>query len=136
MIGYIKKTGSFQDIVELTYSYENIKFYIGEEFIERYLTKEFERKNIISFINSKGEELNLEPNIFVVDYENEIHCSEVIRGNILFLKKENNNYIDLTNDDIKFIKDYISTVLMSDQEKSMIGLFDYDAKFVGMKYNK
>jgi hypothetical protein len=129
MLCYIKKTG--QEMHEIDINDSDYNLYLGEGFEKFYINDDFKNKNIFTYYNPHAKELNLEPNIFVVNNKDEYPCTKVLSGNVLFSKDCN-----LTDDEIKFIEDYINYANMNDKEKAMIGLYDYDPKMVGFKFNK
>ena len=73
--------------------------------------------------------------IFVVNKANEIPCQRILFGNVLFFKKVNDKFIDLTDDDVSFIKSYIDLCDMTENQKAMAGLFEYSPEEVGYKFN-
>ena len=52
-----------------------------------------------------------------------------------FFKKVNDKFIDLTDDDVSFIKSYIDLCDMTENQKAMAGLFEYRPEEVGYKFN-
>ncbi len=132
----IKRTGNnmFQDNIEPTFN--NFKLFLGDLFEEIYINKDFETRNICVLSNPKNFESGLEPNLFVLNYDSKDIVTKILFGNTVFIKKENNEYVSLTDDDIDFLTEYINKANMSENEKFMASLLEYSPKEVGYKFLK
>jgi len=135
VLAVIKKTGSKEYSSQIEPIKNSFISFLGTKFEPIVMNNEFSKRNIVVLSNPLSFESGLEPNIFVVNEDNPIPCERILFGNVLFLKNENNTYIDLTEDDISFIHSYIDKCDMSEDEKAMAGLFEYDPKEVGYKFN-
>lgn len=132
----IKRTGNnpFENNIEPTF--DSFKMFLGDLFEEIYINKEFEDKNINVLSNPKNFESGLEPNLFVLNYDSKEIVTKILFGNTVFVKKLNNEYISLTDDDVTFILEYIEKANMSENEKFMASLLEYSPKEVGYKFLK
>lgn len=132
----IKKTGydAYRDNLETT---DEIKtLYLGPKYEAIHINNDFDTHNILVVSNPLGYESGLEPNIFVYDTEADIKVTRCLFGNVIFYKYINNEYFDLTDDDINFILDYINKYNMTEKDKAMAGLFQYDPKDIALRFNK
>lgn len=132
----IKKTGydAYTDNLETT---DEIKtLYLGPKYEAIHINNDFDEHNILVVSNPLGYESGLEPNIFVYDSEANIKVTRCLFGNVIFYKYINNEYFDLTDDDINFIFDYINKYNMTEKDKAMAGLFQYDPKDIALRFNK
>ncbi len=132
----IKKTGydAYTDNLETT---DEIKtLYLGPKYEAIHINNDFDEHNILVVSNPLGYESGLEPNIFVYDSEANIKVTKCLFGNVIFYKYINNEYFDLTDDDINFIFDYINKYNMTEKDKAMAGLFQYDPKDIALRFNK
>ncbi len=132
----IKKTGydAYTDNLETT---DEIKtLYLGPKYEAIHINKDFDTHNILVVSNPLGYESGLEPNIFVYDSEANIKVTRCLFGNVIFYKYINNEYYDLNDEDINFIFDYINKYNMTEKDKAMAGLFQYDPKDIALRFNK
>lgn len=135
VLAIIKKTGSREYADKIDTTKDVMVSYLGQTYEEIEMNDEFVKRNIIVISNPLSFETGLEPNLFVINNNNEIPCQRILFGNVLFYKRVNGTYEDLTLDDQNFIKSYIDLANLSEDEKSMAGLFEYSAEEVGYKFN-
>ena len=132
----IKKTG-YDAYVDNLDSTDDIKtLYLGPKYEAIHINNNFDEHNILVISNPLGFESGLEPNIFVYDNKKDIPVTRCLFGNVIFYKYENNSYSDLTDEDIEFIFNYINTYNMTEKDKAMAGLFQYNPKDIALRFNK
>ena len=132
----IKKTGypAYVDTFDAT---DEIKtLYLGPLYESITIDHTFIDRSIQVISNPQGYESGLEPNIFVYSLDQEIPVTRCLFGNVLFYKYVDDKYIDLTDEDIEFIMDYINKYNMTEKDKAMAGLFQYDPKDIALRFNK
>ncbi len=132
----IKKTGYDAYTNNLKTTDEIKTLYLGPKYEAIHINNDFDEHNILVVSNPLGYESGLEPNIFVYDTEANTKVTRCLFGNVIFYKYINNEYFDLTDDDINFIFDYINKYNMTEKDKAMAGLFQYDPKDIALRFNK
>ena len=135
VLAVIKKTGYKEYSERIEENCDSLITYLGTVYEEIAMDHFFKERNIVVIANPKSFESGLEPNIFVVNKDNEIPCQRILFGNVLFFKKVNDKFIDLTDDDVSFIKSYIDLCDMTENQKAMAGLFEYSPEEVGYELN-
>lgn len=132
----IKKTGYNAYTDRLATTDEIKTLYLGPKYEAIHINNDFDAHNILVISNPLGYESGLEPNIFVYDTEACVKVTRCLFGNVIFYKYINNEYFDLNDDDINFIFDYINKYNMTEKDKAMAGLFQYDPKDIALRFNK
>ncbi len=132
----IKRTGSKAFVQDIEFNKESLVLNLGEIYNQIPMDERFSSRNIVVYANPNDYHTGLEPNIYVIFENNTPKCNRIIFGNCIFYKCVNNEYISLLDDDIEFIKQYCDQANMTEREKSMAGLYEYDPVDVASRINK
>lgn len=97
----IKRPGEVASVESIVNDYETLKEIVGG-FIEQCYTDVI-KLNVAMIINEEGKLLNLQKNFNIKDY------SDYVVGNAIFIRYENGEVIDLTDEDITDIINWINT---------------------------
>jgi hypothetical protein len=132
----IKRTGSKAFEKEIEYSKEELILNLGEVYDKIPMDQRFIDRNIVVYANPNDYKTGLEPNIYVININNTPKCIRIIFGNCIFFKCVNDNYVSLDDKDINFIYDYCNEADMTEREKAMAGLYEYNPEEVASRINK